>query len=77
MNKKKPWIEEGCSKSLDQRKQTKLQWLQDPSEINGNNLRNVRWESSIYLRKKKREYLKDIINELGRNRKKKEVRGFN
>jgi hypothetical protein len=28
----KPWFDEGCSKSLDQRKQAKLQWLQDPSE---------------------------------------------
>jgi hypothetical protein len=31
----KPWFDEGCSELLDQRKQAKLQWLQDPSEING------------------------------------------
>jgi hypothetical protein len=31
---------------LDQLKQTKLQWLQDPSEINGDNLNNVRCETS-------------------------------
>jgi hypothetical protein len=29
--KHKPWFDEGCSKLLDQRKQGKLQWLQDPS----------------------------------------------
>jgi hypothetical protein len=35
LKKHKPWFDEGCSKLLDQRKQEKLQWLQDPSEING------------------------------------------
>jgi hypothetical protein len=37
--KHKPWYDERCSKLLDQRKQAKLQWLQDPSEINGDNMR--------------------------------------
>jgi hypothetical protein len=32
-------------KLLDQRKQAKLQWLQDPSEINGDDLNNVRLEA--------------------------------
>jgi hypothetical protein len=32
--KHNPWLDEGCSGLLDQRKQAKLQWLQDPSEIN-------------------------------------------
>jgi hypothetical protein len=62
--KNKSWLDEGCSKLLDQRKQAKLQWLQDPSEINGNNLNNVGREASRYFRNKKREYLKDKINEL-------------
>jgi hypothetical protein len=35
LKKHKPWFDEGCLKVLDQKKQTKLQWLQDPSEING------------------------------------------
>jgi hypothetical protein len=30
LKKHKPWFDEGCSKLLDQRKQAKLQWLQDP-----------------------------------------------
>jgi hypothetical protein len=38
MKKHKPWFDKGCLKLLDQRKQAKLQWLQDPSEINGYNL---------------------------------------
>jgi hypothetical protein len=35
LKKHKPWFDKGCSELLDQRKQAKLQWLQDPSEING------------------------------------------
>jgi hypothetical protein len=52
MKKHKPWFDERCSKSLDQRKQAKLQWLQDPSEINGDSLNNVRREASRYFRNK-------------------------
>jgi hypothetical protein len=35
LKKHKPWLDEGCSELLDQRKQAKLQWLQD-----GDNLSN-------------------------------------
>jgi hypothetical protein len=35
LKKHKPWFDEGCSDLLDQRKQAKLQWFPDPSEING------------------------------------------
>jgi hypothetical protein len=42
LKKHKPWFNKGCSKLLDQRKQTKLQWLQDPSKVNGDNLNNVK-----------------------------------
>jgi hypothetical protein len=44
-----------------------LQWFQDPREINGDNLTNVGCETSRYFRNKKREYLKDKINELATN----------
>jgi hypothetical protein len=30
----KPWLDEGRSELLDRRKQAKLQWLQEPSQIN-------------------------------------------
>jgi hypothetical protein len=70
----KPWFDEGCSELLDQRKQAKLQWLQDPSEINGENLNNVRREASRHFRNKKREYLKDKLNELAMNSKNKNIR---
>jgi hypothetical protein len=51
-----------------------LQWLRDPSEINGCNLKIVRCEGSRYFRNKKREYLKDKINELATSSKSKNIR---
>jgi hypothetical protein len=55
-------------------KQAKLQWLRDQSEINGDNLNNGRREANRYFRNKKREYLKDKINELATNSKNKNIR---
>jgi hypothetical protein len=72
--KHKPWFDEGCSELFDQRKEAKFQWLQDPSEINGDNLNNVKRDASRYFRNKKREYLKDKINELATNSKNKNIR---
>jgi hypothetical protein len=51
-----------------------MQWLQEPREINGDNMNNVRRQSSRHLRNKKREYLKDKINELSSNSKNKNIR---
>jgi hypothetical protein len=42
---RKPWFDEGCSKVVDGSKQAKLQWLQDPSEANEDNLLDVRREA--------------------------------
>jgi DNA repair ATPase RecN len=61
---RKPWIDDGCSELVDQRKQAKLRRLQDPSEANEDNVSDVRREASRHFRNKKREYLKDKINEL-------------
>jgi hypothetical protein len=69
LKKHKPWFDEGCSKLLDPRKQARVQWLQDPSEINGDNLENIRLEASRHFRNKKREYLKNKITELATNSK--------
>jgi ribonuclease HII len=56
---------------VDQRKQAKVQWLQDPSVVNEDNLRNVRREDSRNFRNKKRECLKDKITETELNSKNK------
>jgi hypothetical protein len=70
----KPWFDDECSKSIEQWKQAKLQWLQNPSQIIGDKLQNLRHETSRTFRKKKREYLKDEINELETNNKNKNIR---
>jgi hypothetical protein len=63
----KPWFDEECSQVLGQRKQAKLQWLQNPNQSNLDNLNNARHEASRYFRSEKREYLKAKINELETN----------
>jgi hypothetical protein len=42
----KPWFDDECSKLIDQQKQAKLQWLQSPNQINGDNLQSLRREMS-------------------------------
>jgi hypothetical protein len=51
-----------------------LQWLQDPSEINEDNLNNVRLDTSRHFMNRKRKYLKGRINELAMNSKNKNIR---
>jgi hypothetical protein len=70
----KPWFDDECSKLTDQWKQAKLQWLQNPSQINGDNLKNSRSETSKTFRKKKRAYMKGKINKLVTNNKNKNIR---
>jgi hypothetical protein len=53
LKKHKPWFDEGCSELLGQWKQSELQRLQDPNEINGDNLNNVRHDASRNFRNKK------------------------
>jgi hypothetical protein len=67
LKKHKPWFDAGYSKLLYSTKEAKLQWLQEPSEINGVNLKNSRREASRHFRNKKREYLKGNINYIAAN----------
>ena len=60
----KPWFDEECLHFLDERKQAKLQWVQDPSQRNVDNLNNVRREASRHFRNKKNAYLKAKIEDL-------------
>jgi hypothetical protein len=48
----KTWFDEEYLGFLEQRKQTKMQLLQDPNQINFDNLKNVRREVSRLLGKK-------------------------
>jgi hypothetical protein len=37
----KPWFDEECLGFLDQRKQAKMQWVQDPSQSNVDKLAEI------------------------------------
>jgi hypothetical protein len=74
LRKHKPWFEEGCSELLDQREQARFQWLENPSEINGDNLNNIRREPSRHFRNKQKQYQKNTIDELATNSKNKNIR---
>jgi hypothetical protein len=54
---------------LDQRKQAKMQWLQDPNQSTIDNLNNIRREAIRHFRNKKKEYLKAKTGKLENNRK--------
>src|SRR5215831_21072735 len=69
MKQHKSWFDEECLGILDERKQAKMQWIQDPSQSNVDNLNNVRRDASRYFRNKKKAYLKAKIEELETNSK--------
>jgi len=48
-----PLFGEECSRFLAQRKQAKMQWLQDPNQSNVDDINKVRCESNGYFRGKK------------------------
>jgi hypothetical protein len=70
----KPWFDDEYSKLMDRRKEAKLQWLQNPSQVTEGNMDNVRREASRTFRTKKKEYLKNKINELETSSKNKNIR---
>jgi hypothetical protein len=74
VKRNKPWFADECSNLIDQRKQAKLQLLQNPNQIYGHDLQNLRRETSRIFRNKKREYLKGKINELETNYKDRNIR---
>jgi hypothetical protein len=49
----KPWFDEECLGFLEKRKQAKMQWLNDPTQSNVDNLNNVRWKASRHFRGEK------------------------
>jgi len=53
IKQRKPWFDEECSSFLDQRKQAKMHWLQDPNRRNVENLNRVRHKASRHFRNKK------------------------
>jgi hypothetical protein len=48
----KSWFDDECSKLIVIRKQAKLQWLQNTSQVNVDNMDNIRREASRSFRTK-------------------------
>jgi len=71
---KEPWFDEECLGFLDQRKRAKIQWVEDPSQSNADNLNEVRREVSRHFRNKKKAYLRAKIEELEINNKIQNIR---
>jgi hypothetical protein len=65
----KPWFNEECLGILDQKKQAKMQGIQNPSQSNVHNLNNVRRNASRHLGNKQKAFLKAKIEELETNSK--------
>jgi len=70
----RPSFDDECLGFLDQRKQAKMQWLQDPNQSSVDNLNNVIHEGSRHFRNKTKEYLKAKIDELVTNSEIKNIR---
>jgi len=51
----KPWFHEECYGFSDQRKQDKMQWLEDPNPSYVDNLITERCEARRHFRKKEKE----------------------
>jgi len=65
----KHWFDEACLGFLDQRKQAKMQWAQDPCQSNVDNLNSVKREVNRNFRNKKKEYLRAKVEEIEANNK--------
>jgi len=70
----KTWFVEECLGILDQRKRAKMQWIQNPSQSNVDNLNNVRREVSRYFRSKMKAYLRAKIEGIETNSRIKNIR---
>ena len=69
MKQHKLWFDEECLGILDQRKQAKMQWIQDTSQSNADNPNDVIQDASRHFRNKKKAYWRAKIEELETNSK--------
>jgi hypothetical protein len=75
LKKHKPRFHEVRSKLLVRRKQTKSQWLEDPTQINGDKLNDRNREARRHFGNKRRK-MKDTINELVTHIENKNIRNL-
>jgi hypothetical protein len=69
LKQRTPWFDAECLHFLDQRKQAKMQWVQDPNQGTVDNLNNIRCEASRHFRNKNKEYFTAKIDEPENNSK--------
>jgi len=74
LKQNKPWFDDECLGFSDQRKQATMQWIQNPSQNNVDNLNNVKREVRRHFRNKKKAYMRAKIEELQTNSKIKNIR---
>jgi hypothetical protein len=72
----KPRLDGDCLGFLNQRKQAITQALQDPNQSKVDNLYIVRRKACKHFRNKKKEYMRDKIDEHKTNSKNKNIRDF-
>ncbi|PSN44834.1 hypothetical protein C0J52_16203 [Blattella germanica] len=68
------WFEDECADMVNKRKLAKMNWMREPNEQNSEQLCSIRLETTIFLKNKKREYLKEKINDLEINAKNRNIR---
>jgi hypothetical protein len=73
----KPWFDKKCLGFTEQRKQSKMQLVQDPSQTNVDNLNKVRHDASRHFRNKKKAYMKAKIEEIETYSKINNIRDLN
>ena len=74
--KNKPWFDDECADLVKQRQQARIKWLQDPNQINAEAYSELKRRTSSTFRSKKRVYMKEKINEIGKNNANKDVRNM-
>lgn len=65
---KKPWFNSSCEEALNRRKETRLQWINDPSNLEKEiTYKECQKETNNIYRFKKRKYTKDILQDAETN----------
>ncbi|PSN55555.1 hypothetical protein C0J52_12130 [Blattella germanica] len=68
------WFDDECADMVNKRKLAKMNWMREPNEQNSEQLCSIRRETTRFLKNKKREYLKEKINDLEINAKNRNIR---
>ncbi|PSN35187.1 hypothetical protein C0J52_22574 [Blattella germanica] len=68
------WFDDECVDMVHKRKLAKMNWMREPNEQNSEQLCSIRRETTRFLKNKKREYLKEKINDLEINAKNRNIR---